>query len=185
MARNPTYEELEQRVTELEKVQAEHKHAEEALRESEKRYKQLVENANDLVYWTDASGHITFFNPLTKKITGFSVKELIGKHYLEFIRPDYRKKAERFYRLQLLRKGDNTYYRIPAITKDGKEIWLGQNVQLLKEGDKIVGFQAAARDITKRVQAEEALRESESRYNALFSGITDAGRPPGESHGSQ
>jgi PAS domain S-box-containing protein len=148
--------------------------AEEALRESEKRYRQLVENANDIIYRTDDTGHITLANPVALGIMGYSEEEMMGKHYLDFIRPDYRKDAERFYGMQYVKAIQNTYYEFPAIKKDGKEIWLGQNVQLAKEEDRIVGFQAVARDITQRKLAEIALQETEERYKGLFERSFDA-----------
>ncbi|MBE9571729.1 MAG: PAS domain S-box protein, partial [Proteobacteria bacterium] len=121
-----------------------------------------------IIYRADANGHFTFFNPIAMKIFGYSKKDLTGKHYLELMRPDYRKDAERFYGLQFVKEIHNTYYEFPAITKDGREIWLGQNVQLIMEGDKVAGFQAVTRNITERVQAERALRESETKYRSLF-----------------
>jgi PAS domain S-box-containing protein len=148
--------------------------AEEALRESEKRYRQLVENANDIIYRTDDTGHITLVNPVALGILGYSEEEMMGKHYLDFIRPDYHRDAERFYGRQFVKAIQNTYYEFPAIKKDGNEIWLGQNVQLVKEEDRIVGFQAVSRDITHRKLAEIALQETEERYKALFERSFDA-----------
>lgn len=159
---------LEKKMLDLEREITERRQAEEALRESEERYRRLVENANDIIYRADANGHFTFFNPIAMKIFGYSKKDLTGKHYLELMRPDYRKDAERFYGLQFVKEIHNTYYEFPAITKDGREIWLGQNVQLIMEGDKVAGFQAVTRNITERVQAERALRESETKYRSLF-----------------
>ena len=137
----------------------ERKQAEEALRESEKRYRQIVDNADDIIYGVDDRGHFTFINPVAARITRYSEYELIGRHYLDLVSPAYRKDTQRFYRLQLVRRRQNTYYEFPIITKDGTEVWLGQNVQLVVEGRRVVGFQAVSRDITNRKRAEETIRE--------------------------
>jgi diguanylate cyclase (GGDEF)-like protein/PAS domain S-box-containing protein len=137
----------------------ERKQAEEALRESEKRYRQIVDNADDIIYGVDNRGHFTFINPIAARITRYSEHELIGAHYLDLVSPAYRKDTQRFYRLQLVRRRQNTYYEFPIVTKDGTEVWLGQNVQLVTEGGRVVGFQAVTRDITNRKRAEDTIRE--------------------------
>ncbi|KAF0158522.1 MAG: Diguanylate cyclase/phosphodiesterase with pas/pac sensor(S) [Syntrophaceae bacterium] len=143
------------------------KQATEALLESEKRYRALVENASDLVFRLDAAGHFTFVNPVARRIVGYGEKELIGKHYATLIRSDMREEAMKFFGRQFVKGIPNTYSEYPIILKDGREIWVGQNVQLLFQDGKGIAFQAVARDITERRQAEEALRESEKRYQAL------------------
>ena len=137
----------------------ERKRAEEALRESEKRYRQIVDNADDIIYGVDNRGQFTFINPVAARITRYSEHELIGKHYLDLVSPAYRKDTQRFYRLQLVRRRLNTYYEFPIVTKDGTEVWLGQNVQLVIEGGRVAGFQAVSRDITERKRAEETIKE--------------------------
>jgi PAS domain S-box-containing protein len=133
---------------------------EEALRESEERYRQLVENANDIIYRTDESGCFTFVNPVASRVIGYAGGELIGKHFLDLTRPDCRQKASRFYGVQFAKKTPDTYYELPIITKDGAELWIGQHVQLVMEEDRVMGFQAVARDITERKRVEEALYEA-------------------------
>jgi PAS domain S-box-containing protein len=145
----------------------ERKQAEQTLRESETRYRQIVENANDVIYRADVYGRFTYANPVALRIIGYPETELMGKHYLDIVRPDYRRETERFYVKQLRTRTLNTYYEFPVITKDGQEIWLGQNVQLVREKDRIVGVQSVARDITERRRMEEALRESQALYQSL------------------
>jgi len=137
----------------------EHKQAEAALRESEARYKHLVEHANDIIYRVDAQGHFTFCNPTAISLLGYSPEELIGRSYLDLIRPDFHRKMKKLYTSQLVNQAQNTYYEFPVVTKAGAEKWLGQNVQLVIEKGQVVGFQAIARDITERkaMEAELAL----------------------------
>ena len=137
----------------------ERKRAEAALRESEKRYRQIVDNANDIIYGVDRRGYFSFINPVAARITGYLEHELLGRHYLDLISPAYRKDTERFYRLQLVKRRKNTYYEFPIIIRNGTKVWLGQNLQLVMEGERVVGFQAVARDITNRKRAEEAIKE--------------------------
>jgi diguanylate cyclase (GGDEF)-like protein/PAS domain S-box-containing protein len=131
---------------------------EEALRESEERAKYLIDHANELIYRTDGRGNLIFVNPTCISALGFSEEELVGRHYLSLIKPEWRESTEKYYLRQLVKKIPNAYLEIPVIAKDGREIWLGQNTQLVLEQGKIVGFQAIARDITERKLALEELQ---------------------------
>ncbi len=131
--------------------------AEEALRESEERSKYLIEHANELIYRTDAGGRLMFVNPTCTRVLKLSEEELVGLHYLDLVKPDFRETAEKFYRRQLVKKIPNAYLEIPVLTSEGREIWLGQNTQLVVEDGSVVGFQAIARDITERKRALEEL----------------------------
>jgi len=137
----------------------ERKRTEALLQESELRFRQIVENASDLIYRTDANGRITYANQPVLRVLGYSGEaEVLGKHYLDLTTPDSRMKLKHTYTRQLLKQTKNTYHEFPTIAADGREVWFGQNVQLITEGDKFIGFQAIARDITAIKQAQEALR---------------------------
>lgn len=150
------------------------KRAEAALRASEELYRDLIENANDLIYRTDAEGHFTFFNETALHLMQYPAEFLRGLHYLELIHPDYREAARRFYGRQFLRRLEDSYYEFPAVTKSGHTIWFGQHTHLIFEDEEIVGFQAVARDITERKRAEEELRESEERFKHLAEAAFEA-----------
>ncbi|MGH9900417.1 MAG: PAS domain S-box protein, partial [Pyrinomonadaceae bacterium] len=139
-----------------------------ALKESEERYKQMVNDANDIIYRTDPEGRFTFVNPTAARLMKAPIEELVGLSYLSLIRPDFREGAMKFYGRQFVEGTPTTYYEYPAVARDGSEIWIGQNVQLLTEGGRPVGFQAVARNITERRRAEVALGESEERFRGAF-----------------
>ncbi len=151
------------------------KRVERALQESEERYRQIVENATDVIYGTDINGNFTFINHVAERVTGYLESEMLGKNYLDLIRSDWRQDADRFYRRQFAGKIPSTYYEFPAVTKSGEEIWFGQNVQLVIEGHRIAGFQAVARDITERrksINEIERLKEfTESILQSMSEGV--------------
>lgn len=134
--------------------------AEAALQESEQRYRFLVEQANDIIYRTDPNGRFTFVNPTASRIMKYPAEELIGRRFIELIRPDRRAAAERFYGRQFVRRLADTYYEFPAVAKDGTEVWIGQSVHLHEERGEVVWFQAVARDITERKRVEAELRKA-------------------------
>ncbi len=142
----------------------EHKKADEALRQSEERYRTLVENASDIIFRTDNTGHFTFVNPAALRIIGYEEEVIIGMHYSALIHPDMRSEAIKFFGRQFVKGLNNTYSEYPIITKDGHEVWFGQNTQLIVENGNVTGFQSMARDITERKQIEEALRKSEENF---------------------
>ncbi|MFA6470238.1 MAG: PAS domain S-box protein [Bacteroidota bacterium] len=139
----------------------------EKLRESEEKYRRLVENAADIIYRTDGEGRFIYVNPVSLRIFGYTEAEFTGKHYLELFHPDFRNKARQYYATQFFNGQFTSYLEFPAVNKEGKQFWLGQNVQPLMENGQIIGFQAVARDITERVIAEEALRRSDEEVRKL------------------
>jgi PAS domain S-box-containing protein len=139
------------------------KQAEEALKESEERYRRMIETANDAVYLTDEFGRFTFLNAVLLRRSGYTKEELIGQPFTVTIHPDYREETANFYVRQFRNRTPETYYELPVLAKHGEIIWIGQNVQLLMEGKRIVGFQSVARDVTDRRKAEAALVESQTR----------------------
>jgi len=136
------------------------KQVEEAMRESEERYRTLVDNASDIIFRTDNTGHFTFVNPAGIRIMGYEKEEILGRHYPTLIRPDMREEAMQFFGRQFVKGLQNTYSEYPVITKEGGEVWLGQNTKLIVQDGHIEGFQSMARDITERKQVEEELRRN-------------------------
>jgi two-component system, sensor histidine kinase and response regulator len=157
----------------IERGEDERTAARESLRESEERYRELVEVSNDIVYRTDVGGTFTFVNQVASKITGHSEKELIGRHFTDLICPEYREKTAKFYGSQFIKKIPTTYFEFPLLTKTGETVWIGQNVQLITRGDEILGFQATARDETERKKVEQALQEEEHRLRTMIEGMNE------------
>jgi diguanylate cyclase (GGDEF)-like protein/PAS domain S-box-containing protein len=131
------------------------------LQESEARYKQLVETANDMIFGFDLNGRISFVNPAARRISGYSEEEILGHSYADFLAPDYRAALEAFYREQFLTRTEETYQEYPFLTRDGRMIWLGSSVQLIRgEDGRISGLQAISRDISERKRMEEELEKA-------------------------
>ncbi|MCD6162850.1 MAG: PAS domain S-box protein [candidate division Zixibacteria bacterium] len=157
----------------------EQKKAEEALRLSEKKYRQVVEHATELIFTTDINGNFLFANSVVQHISGYSIKELRQMNYLDLILPEYRRSSQIHFMKQYLKRETTSYLEYPFQTKDNKTLWFAQNTALNVENDKIIGFHAVARDITERKAAEEALREAEERFRTIvetapcFLAITD------------
>jgi PAS domain S-box-containing protein len=136
------------------------------------QYRDLIENANDIMYVIDAEGYFTQVNRAAEKIVGYSREELVGRHYLTLIRPDYQDIADRTYSKQRVYQISDTYFEFPAITKDGREIWIGQYVQAIITGDTLQGFRAVARDVTKQKRIEEGWKKYQEQLESMVEART-------------
>ncbi len=85
MAGKPTYKELEQRVAALEEETAESKRAEEALRQSEAKYRNILERSLDGIFTADLQGKITYVSPSIETITGYAPEEVMNRVFIEFL----------------------------------------------------------------------------------------------------
>jgi diguanylate cyclase (GGDEF)-like protein/PAS domain S-box-containing protein len=178
-----TKEELEARVIErtaelrnanlqLQVELAERRRAEAALRESKERYRELFENANDIIYTHDLEGNYISVNEASERITGYKVEEVLRMKMADVIAPEYVETA-RAMLASKLDGGATTFYEVEMIASDGRRLPLEVSSRLIYENGVPVGVQGIARDITERRRAEEALRESEERYRELFENAND------------
>ncbi len=145
----------------------ERKNAEEALKESEARFRDLFENANDLIYTHDLHGNFTSLNRAGEIITGYKREEALEMNISEVVAPEYLKTA----RQMTLRKMDGeppTSYELEIISKNGNRVTLELSTQLIYKDEKPIGVQGIGRDITGRKVTEEQLQR-----NALYDALTD------------
>ena len=146
----------------------EEKKALEALRESEERYRTLIETITDLVFMVDTNGKLIFLNPEFEKFTGYPVRDFIGHSFTEVLAPEYiESTVDRFKRG--LSGETIPIYEVALKHKDGKTAPVELNVTSLLDADgKSIGRIGLARDISVRKGAEKALAESEERYRSVF-----------------
>jgi PAS domain S-box-containing protein len=151
------------------------KKAEEALRESEERYRTLVETSPDAVVLADIGGRVLMANRQAAKIYGVeSVEELLGLNGFGFIVPEERQMAADNLEITL-EKSDIRLAEYTLTRKDGGRFLAELCVSIVTGKDgKPRALIIVARDITERKRAEEKLRESENRYRHLFEELTDA-----------
>jgi PAS domain S-box-containing protein len=146
----------------------ERKQAEEALRESETRYRELFENSTDFVYTIDLEGNFTNVNKAAEDLTGYTKNELIGMNYRDYTPEDTHEKIFKAFSGAFDQGKPLKDFPLKVIIKDGTERYLETCVSPLRKGEKIVGFQGNSRDITERKRAEEERYKLQSQLsNAL------------------
>jgi diguanylate cyclase (GGDEF)-like protein/PAS domain S-box-containing protein len=151
-------EALQQKIGELEQAQAERKRAEEALRQSEGRFRSLIENASDIIVVLNADGTAHYVSPSIEQILGYEPDETIGRNISEFIHPDDLPNWISAFAHRLQHAGAaETPIEIRVRHKDGSWYVLeGRGNNLLHE-PAVAGIVINARDITERKRAEEEL----------------------------
>ncbi|RKY54198.1 MAG: hypothetical protein DRP89_05230, partial [Candidatus Neomarinimicrobiota bacterium] len=156
-----------------------HREAEEALRESEKKYRLISENTSDLITLSTFTLNpvFTYVSPSIKNF-GYKPEELIGKPCFDFIEPDYKKKLfpllKKYFSAKaknlLTGKGIDITENIEIRAKDKFGNWHYMESTANLVNDKILYI---SRDITERKRMEEALRDSEEKYRGLIENVQD------------
>ena len=168
---------MRQRIAELEASETERKRAEEALRESEEKYRTLVEQSlQGLVIAQDIPPRLVFANFAMAEILGYTVEELLSLSPEEteiLVHPEDQAVFFQRYQDRLAGKLTPPRYEVRAIRKDGALRWVEMFAGRIEYCGK-PAVQAAFLDITERKRAEEALRESEERYKTLVKTSPDA-----------
>jgi PAS domain S-box-containing protein len=153
----------------------ERKQAEEALQESEERYRKLFENANDALATFSLDGTITAVNRAAERLLGWSREELIGQHVRKVATPASVTLAEeRAQRFLVGERPPSSVFEAELIRKDGSVVTVETHTRAIRNAaGKPVGFQGIYRDMTERRRIEIALRESEQRYRAVVETQTE------------
>lgn len=138
-----------------------------AVERTERRYRDIVNNASDIIYRTDPYGRFTFVNPVATRLLGYAETELLAMNYYELMRPDWVPRARAFYE-KPARAPEPSYLEFPVRRKDGRELWIGQHVRVIMTGGVTEGFQGTARDITDRVKAKTELRAERDFVSAVL-----------------
>lgn len=140
----------------------ERKHAEEALQKSEERYREIVENANDIIYTHDLEGRFLSLNKAGEQITGYTRTEVLNMNIADIVAPEHIEKARRMIATKL-NGNEITPYNLEVISKDGHRVLLEINSRPIYENDGVACIQGIARDITERKRAADALRRTEEQ----------------------
>ncbi|HEV8187758.1 MAG TPA: PAS domain S-box protein [Pyrinomonadaceae bacterium] len=137
------------------------KRSEESIRESEVRYRELFENANDIIYTHDLQGNFTSLNRSGERITGYSREETVLMNVADVIAPEYLNLAREMIAHKASEKV-STVYEIDIISKHGRRVRLEVSTRLIFSDGKPIGVQGIGRDLTERKHSEEVLRESQA-----------------------
>jgi PAS domain S-box-containing protein len=143
------------------------KEAEEALRRSEKLYRDLVENSGIAILIDDREGNFKYFNNKFAKILGYSPDELKKLSVWSTIHPDDVERVTTYNRTRLQGRGAPSRYEFKGIRKDGSPIDLEKDVVVLKEGDSLIGTRSYIWDISDRKRADEALQRLKTKLELV------------------
>ena len=133
--------------------------AEEALRESETRFRHLVETSSDVIWEVNSDGVYTYMSPSVREVLGYEPEELLGKTVLDLLPPEDAPRFEALFRSIRDEHRTLRFLRNRNVRKDGQIVELETNaVPFFDEAGRLAGYRGMDRDVTARVRAEEGLR---------------------------
>ena len=152
-----------------------------ALRESEEKYRKIVDNVSDVVWTADLNFNFTYISPSIEKMVGEPVDSYLQKTMAEKITPESLQAVSRALEAELEKENDpdsdkdrSAMIEVEQYRADGSTMWVAMHVSAVRDQKgNIVGFQGVTRDIAERKRVEEALKESEMRSKALVKAIPD------------
>jgi PAS domain S-box-containing protein len=131
----------------------------EELQESEERYRELFENANDMIFLHDLKGKILAINRVAEQLTGYSRDEVLGESFERLIAPEWREQMQDTVRAHL--GGSTTqHYELAILSRFGVRRFLEVNTRVLYRRGQPLAIQGIGRDVTERKQAQQRLLES-------------------------
>lgn len=152
----------------------EHKRTEDALRQSEEKYRLLIENSNDIIYTLTLEGVFMFVSSAWTSLIGHPAAEILGKPFHQFVHPDDLSRCWAFLQ-QVITTGERQQgieYRVRRI--DGTWSWHTSNIVAIRdEAGRVIGVEGIARDITERRKAQDLLEQTRHNYNTFFHTIDE------------
>ncbi|GAB4342081.1 MAG: hypothetical protein Kow0099_19310 [Candidatus Abyssubacteria bacterium] len=142
------------------------------LRQSEQRYKDLIENAIDMIFILDMEGRFVSINRRTEEVTGYSAQEWLGRSFFEILPPESLPDAMDLWTRGL--SGGKEVASIKIVSASGDDLYLDLNSSLILEDDKVVGMMCIARDSTEK-------RKREEEFKKLHDSVVEANRKLEES----
>jgi len=147
---------------------------EEALSQSEERFRSLTESTSDIIWEVDCNLIYTYVSPKTSDMLGYTPEELIGKYAPDFIVPEAQDRLGE--QLKAFIKSERPFYRWDnkMLHKDGSVVTMETSaIPFFDTSGQLLGYRGIDRDITARKQAEEALSQSEERFRSLTENTSD------------
>lgn len=149
---------------------------EQALRESEEKYRTILEAMDEVYFEVDLAGNLTFFNRILPDYVGYAAEELKGRNYRMFLGEETAPRVFRIFNRVFKTGVSERASEWVMKRRDGQTLVVEAAVFLKRDADGIpIGFRGAARDISERKSVESELRESEARYRTLaersFAGV--------------
>ncbi|PKN28302.1 MAG: hypothetical protein CVU64_13980 [Deltaproteobacteria bacterium HGW-Deltaproteobacteria-21] len=148
------------------------KRAEKALAASEKKFRDLITNMQEVLYTLDRDGRVTFVSPSVESMAQYKESEIIGHRMEEFIFKDDLPRLYRDFQDFMAGRGETEHeYRL--VTKNGEIRWMMTHSSLRYEGGEVIGIQGILSDITEHKRVEEELRESEEKFRSIVETTSD------------
>ncbi len=145
---------------------------ENALKESELKYKDLVEKINEVIFSTNQEGICTYTSPVISLLIGYSPNEIIGHHFLNFVNENH--KITFFDALNKVAEGANVVSEVKLRDKDGSFHWARVSMRpIYNENGEYTGVHGVVQDIEETRIAEQSLRDSEEQFRLVATQISD------------
>jgi two-component system sensor histidine kinase UhpB len=152
----------------------ERKNAEESLRNSERHFRSLLENAHDLITLSDGKGKVFYVSPSIERITGHTIEETINNSVFQFVHPDEIQYGEKIRQEFLKRPGESIYISFRFRHKNGNYIWMEGTVINLLNDENVRAVVGNFHDVTEKKISEEKIRASNERFEMVSKATNDA-----------
>jgi PAS domain S-box-containing protein len=150
------------------------KRAEQKLKESEEKYRGILENIKETYFEVDLKGNFTFFNESFCTLMGYSKNELLGAKYENFVDEENKNKIFKVYNEVYKTSKPISGFQFQFLNKNGELITCESSVYLRYDSDKNkIGFSGIARNITEKYTLEKKIKESEEKYRKIFNSSPD------------